>query len=696
MENKEINQVANKEITNEKIANKEVANKGKKSKEIKNREIILERLKRLNEKRAKEVAIEEQELDVFYKKHVSFTNYFKEKIKEYRELNAVLDEYTNVSLTYEELENEISGVASCLQSLGVKKGDFVALFSESNGRWVVMDQALTRNGAISTLRGTAAPIEELEYILEHSECVGVILQNKALYDKLKDVLSKFDLKFIILMFDNANDNDNKILMSYNDVITKGKDCDFVAPIINTDDEYSMSYTSGTTGNPKGVLITHKNMLSQVYSLKDWIQVEPGEKSLEILPVWHAYERTIFYAWLLGGAHVHFTNLSNLKKDLVKYQVDLICSVPRIWENIRIGIFQKLKQSSKWRYYFFDIGVKLSIKYQIHRMYSERRLTNKSTKYKLRSRIYHKIARAFIKPFHMLARKYLYEDVRKDFGLNLRLSISGGGSLAIKDQFFYDAIGVNLREGYGLTETSPVITMRKITEPNYLGSAGKPLKGTKIKIVDLDTFEYIGMYKKGLVLIKGPQVMKEYYKNKEATDAVIKDGWFNTGDLGWITKDCNLVIIGREKETIVLSSGENVEPVPIEAACLESMYIDQIVLVGQDMSSIGALVVPSDEALEKCGLLVNEMKSSKNITIEDVKLRDLIKQEINTYIKKKANLKPFEKIRQFEILKQGFNVENGMLNQTSKLRRNVIFEKYSKLISNMFAKNKKKSKNKGND
>ena len=655
-----------------------------------NLELELERLNRLNEKRAKEIAVEEKELDDFYKEYESFTNYFQKKISEFNELHAIVDSYTDVDLTYNELEDNIKNFASGLQSLGVKKGDFISLFSENNGRWVIIDQAIARNGAISTLRGTNAPIDELEYILSHSESKGVILQNKVIYEKLKDSLTKFNPSFIILMFDEISDikDTNNNIFSYNDVITKGKEHKFLEPSLSIFDPYSMSYTSGTTGNPKGVLITHKNMLSQVFSLKTWLYVQPGEKSLEILPVWHAYERTLQYAWFLGGANVHFTNLANLKKDLVRYEPDLICSVPRIWETMRIGIYQKLKQISHWRYYFFDIAVKLSIRYQIHRMYSERRITNKKTKYKLRSKIYHKIIRSFYKPLHLLSRKYLYAKVRKDFGLNFRLSISGGGSLAIKDQLFYDAIGVNLREGYGLTETSPVITMRKFDEPNYLGSAGKPLKGTKIKIVDPDTREYIGMYKKGLVLIKGPQVMKEYYKNKEATDAVINNGWFNTGDLGFITKDCNLVLIGRAKETIVLSNGENVEPVPIEAACLESPYIDQIVLVGQDKSSIGALVVPSDEALEKCGILINELKTSNNVTIQDVKLRDLIKQEINTYIKKKAKLKPFEKIKQFEILKTGFNTENGMLNQTSKLRRNVIFEKYSKLISKMFKKDRK--------
>ncbi len=649
----------------------------------------LDKLKNFKEKRQREIVEEGKVLEDFYKKSVSFGDYFSAQAIVHKDYKAITDEYSKIEMTYGELEEDIKKFSSGLQSLGLSKGEFACIFSENNGRWVVIDQSITRCGAVSTLRGANAPKDELEYIMSHSECVGIILQHKNLYDKLKDVLCKFNLKFIVLMFDktNAQDENGKVY-SYNDVLQIGELHHFVKPKIELDDNYSMLYTSGTTGNPKGAIITHKNILSQLVSITSSIRLQAGEKSLEVLPVWHAYERTLQYSWFCNGAHVHFTTLSGLKKDLTKYQVDLICSVPRIWETIRIGIYQKLKQTSMWTYYFFDLAVKFSILYKIHKMYSERRITNKKTKYKTRSKIYHRIVRTFIKPIHLFASKKIYKKIRENFGLNFRISISGGGSLSMKDQLFYDAIGVNLREGYGLTETSPVVVMRKSYEPNYLGSAGQPLLATDIKIVDPDTLEEIGMYRKGVLLVKGPQIMKGYYKNKEATDAVLKDGWFNTGDLGFITKENNLVIIGRSKETIVLSSGENVEPIPIEAACLESPYIDQIVLVGQDEGSVGALVVPSDEALKKCGVIANELKSTKRLTIQDTTLRELIKKEINTYIKSKSQLKPFEKIKQFEILKNGFNLENGMLNEVSKIKRNVIFEKYSSLIMNMFSKNKK--------
>ena len=390
---------------------------------------------------------------------------------------------------------------------------------------------------------------------------------------------------------------------------------------------------------------------------------------------------------MSGCHLHFTTLSGLKNDLVTYNVGAMMTVPRIWEAIRLSIFQRLKRKSHMKYRLFDFALKLSIMYKIHKMYSERRIVNKRTGYKKLSNMYHKFVRTFLKPFHILFTNTLYASVKRNAGINFRVCMSGGGSLSMKDQLFYDAIGVNLREGYGLTETSPILTMRYVNQRNFLGSCGKPFLATELKIVDVETKKELGIFQKGVLYARGYQVMKGYYKDEAATKAVIdEDGWFNTGDIGWLTGDNNLVLVGRMKETIVLSNGENIEPVPIEEACLESPYIEQIVLVGQDESSLGALVVPSESALEKCGLLAKDLKSGKTLSIKDQTLHDLIKKEIATYIKNKKNLQPFENIKQFEVLKEDFNTANGMMSQTSKLKRNRIFERYRQIISNMFDKN----------
>ena len=643
------------------------------------------------EKRAEEVVGELKEIDEFVNKYKSLSNYFKYKIAEYGDLEAITDKYCKVELTYKELEENISNFASGLQSLGVEKGSHVGILTENNGRFIICEHSVLRCGGVAVLRGSNAPVDELEYIVHHSDSSVLILKDKNLFNKVKSFLNQCNLKFVVLMFDDDVDKEGVVCPVYNfdEIIEKGKNHQFYEVEINPEDDALIFYTSGTTGNPKGVLLTHKNNLSQYPSIFEGLSVKKGEKTLQILPIWHTYEHIVQNYFFISGCHLYFTTIPKLKDDLVKYDIDILASVPRIWEAIRLGVYQKLKQSSNIAYYIFDFAVKTSIYYKIHKMYAERRITNKKSRYKLRGRIYHKFMRSFIKPLHVLFTKTIYKKLKTAAGLNFRATISGGGAITMKDELFYDAIGVNLRVGYGLTETSPVLTLRYVNDKNYLGSAGRPFKGTDIKIVDAQTMQPLGIFNKGIVMVKGPQVMKGYYKDEESTKKVLsEDGWFNTGDLGWLTGDDNLVLVGRMKETIVLSNGENVEPVPIEEACLGSPYIDQIVLVGQDENSIGALVVPSHEALEKCAIAAKNLTSGKNLTINNPTLRELIKHELNKYIKNKPNLKSFEAIKHFEVLKDTFNIDNGMMSNTAKIKRNNVFETYKDIISKMFSdKNK---------
>ena len=637
----------------------------------------------------KQLLSDRRQMEKFLSDKTSFNTYFKEKISGYGKMPAITDTYNGLELNYKEVEEQISLLSSALQSFGVKRGNFVGIFTENQGRWAICEQAVMRCGAVATLRGSTCPVGELDYIMGHSDAIGIFVRDGHLLTKLKPYLKNHALNFVIVMFKSEKDDLSGVgtpVMYFEDALEKGKNYTFQVPEQTIDDYAVMMYTSGTTGNPKGVLLTHKNILSQMPALERGVNTQKGENTLQILPVWHAYEHTTQLYFYTCGCHLHFTTLKDLKNDLSRYKIDTMMSVPRIWEAIRLGVFQKLKQTSHFKYRIFDFGVKLSIKYKIHKMYSERRITNKKHAYHFYMNWYHRFVRLFMKPVHVLLTHTIYRAVKNAIGLNFKLSVSGGSSLALKDQLFYDAIGVNLREGYGLTETSPIITLRHADKMNYLGSCGQPFMATEVKVFDMETDKELGVFQKGVVKARGYQIMHGYYKDQKATDAVLdKDGWFTTGDIGWLTYDNNLVLVGRMKETIVLSNGENVEPVPIEEACLESPYIDQIMLVGQDKSSLGALVVPSESALKKCGILANDLKSGKNLSIKDQTLRDLIKREIATYIKNKQNLKNFEQIKQFEVLNENFNMDNGMLSQTAKIKRNNIFEKYKATISEMFEK-----------
>ena len=643
------------------------------------RQILLQR-KMLSAKRR---------VEKFLSSQVSFNDYVENSIIQYGEIPAITDTYNGIEINYKELAEQIRNFSAVLQSFGVQKGDFVGIYTENNGRWSPCELAVMKCGAICTLRGSSSPVGELDFIMEHSQMTGVILRNGKLLNELKPYINKHNLKFIILMFKSDKDDFSNVdipVHYYEDVVEIGKSLEFHEIEQNIEEPCSMLYTSGTTGNPKGVIISHKNLLAQIPGLREGFGSQKGENTLQILPVWHSYEQMAQLYYISGGCHLHFTTLAGLKNDLSQYDIKALMCVPRIWESIRLRIFQKLKQTSHFKYRLFDFGLKISLKYKIHKMYSERRIPNKQTAYHAMTGYYHKFVRSFLKPLHVLFMKTLYKQIKTENGINFRVALSGGGSLSLKDQLFYDAIGVNLREGYGLTETSPILTLRSIREPNLLGSCGRPMPGTEIQVRDIETGEELGIYQKGVVFAKGYQVTKGYYKNDAATKAVFSDdGWFNTGDIGWMTADKDLILVGRMKETIVLSNGENVEPIPIEEACLESPYIDQIVLVGQDEASIGALVVPSEAALEKCKLLANDLKSGSTLSIKDQTLRDLIKKEIATYIKNKQNLKPFEQIKQFEVLNESFRTDNGMMSQTSKIKRNNVFEKYKSTITGMFEK-----------
>ena len=611
-------------------------------------------------------------------------------MEKYSTYHAITDRYNKISMTYGELREEMNLFATGLQSLGVKKGDKVGLFAESNGLWMATSMAIIKCGAVDVIRGSNAPLEELHYITAHADCKGLILRDEKLYNSMKPFLEKYRLDFVIVTYSNCDLDTTNVkskVYTHQDILQLGKENSFTPVEMTRDDDCSILYTSGTTGNPKGVLLSHENTIYQLEVVHEGFLAQPGENTLQILPIWHSYERIGQCYYISRGCHLHYTTLTGLKNDLASYDIDTFMSVPRIWESIRTGVYQKLKQSSPVLYNIFDFAIKTSISYKTHKMYGERRITNKLT-YNALSTMRHRVIRSFIKPLHVLFSNTLYKKIKKAVGLsNIRASISGGGALSMQDELFYDAIGVNLRIGYGLTETAPVLTLRNVYDKNFLGSAGSPLPGTDLKIVDPKTFEDLPRFNKGLVIVKGPQIMKGYYKDEDATRKVFtEDGYFITGDLGWLTNENNLVLVGRLKETIVLSSGENVEPVPIEEAILLSPYIDQIVLVGQDKSGVGALVVPSKEALEKCGISMKDLSSYKdNNVLTDAKLETLIKNEINTHIVNKPNLRVFEKVKQFTMLNESFSVENGLMSATQKVKRNKVFEKYEKVIGNMYNK-----------
>jgi long-chain acyl-CoA synthetase len=305
-----------------------------------------------------------------------------------------------------------------------------------------------------------------------------------------------------------------------------------------------------------------------------------------------------------------------------------------------------------------------------------------------------IQATILAPLHAVGEKLVYAKVREATGGKVKQIVSGGGALPRYVDNFFEIVGVEVFVGYGLTETSPVTHVRRSWR-NIRGAAGLPIPGTEVKIVHPETRKPLENEQRGLVLLRGPQIMQGYYQNPEATaKAIDSEGWFDSGDLGWVSDKNDLILTGRAKDTIVLTNGENIEPQPIEDACLRSPYIDQIMLVGQDQRYIGALIVPNIEALEKWAqeqnldLCIQEdnvtLSGSQKINLESKIIQDLFRQELNREVQNRPGYRPDDRINPFRLILEPFSMENGMMTQTLKIRRHVVTEHYHEMINGMFA------------
>ena len=377
--------------------------------------------------------------------------------------------------------------------------------------------------------------------------------------------------------------------------------------------------------------------------------------------------------------MNYTNTANFKADIKKYNPHYVITVPRIWEAIYNGIQTEIKKQPAFKQKSLNFFLEQSQKH-----IKASRIANfvcaENIKCSIASRLEAFTISKLTYPMHKMAESLLYKKLRLALGNNFKIGICGGGALAGHLEDFYEAAGIEIRVGYGLTETAPVLTLRN-DEANLKLSAGKPLPRTEIKIVNPETGKKEGYFKTGVVMARGEQVMKGYYKNPEATKQVLsEDGWFNTGDLGWLTPKNDLILTGRYKDLIVLSNGENIEPQPIEEVCLTSPYIDQIMLVGQDKNHLGALICPNIETIKDC---TNHADASHIYHCPQVK--KLLKKELNTLIQKRSGYRNFQLINRLKMIDEPFTIENGLMTRTMKIKKAEIQKKYEFLIEEMFKK-----------
>ncbi|MBH8573370.1 long-chain fatty acid--CoA ligase [Nostocaceae cyanobacterium CENA369] len=598
-----------------------------------------------------------------------------------------------VVITYTQLAKQIQQFATGLQALGIKEGDRISLIADNSPRWFIADQGIMTAGAIDAVRSSQAEKEELLFIVANSGSTALVVEDLKTFSRLRDRLDDLPVTLVIILSDEAPPQAETIkVLNYSQLIEIGASNTLVKVEHNPNTLATLIYTSGTTGKPKGVMLSHSNLMHQVRALGAVIQPEPGESVLSILPTWHSYERSGEYFLLSQGCTQVYTNLRSVKRDLREFKPHYMIAVPRLWESIYEGVQKQFREQPAKKQRLINFLLSNSEKYiQNQRIAQGLYLDNLNSS--AVERLTASIKATALYPLHALGERLVYAKVREATGGQIKYVISGGGALPRHIDNFFEIVGVELLQGYGLTETSPVTNARRPWR-NFRGSSGQPIPGTEVKIVDPETRKPLPAGERGLVLLKGPQVMQGYYHNPEATaKAIDPEGWFDSGDLGWVTPENDLVLTGRAKDTIVLSNGENIEPQPIEDACLRSPYIDQIMLVGQDQRSLGALIVPNLEALEKWAESQNlklslqdkdDSSSSQKIDLESKIIQDLFRQELNREVKNRPGYRADDRIGPFKLILESFSIENGLMTQTLKIRRHIVTERYHDIINGMFA------------
>ena len=598
-----------------------------------------------------------------------------------------------VKLTFSQLYEQLKIFAAGLQSLGIVENDKICLIADNSPRWFIADQGSMLAGASNAVRSSQSDPNELLHILQDSDSSILIVEDIKTLEKLYSFSDQFNLRLIILLSNEKSNLEIPVkVLNFTELMKLGKNFDLRSIVKKDTDLATLIYTSGTTGKPKGAMLSHGNILHQIRSLDTIIKPKPGDRILSILPSWHSYERSAEYFLLSQGCTLIYTNIRNFKNDLKKFKPHHMVGVPRLWESLYEVIKKQFREQSVAKEKIIKYCFENSLKFIVcRRIFNCLSLENLKPSFQTRAMAFIRLIALY--PIHKLADLLVYRQIRDNLGGSFKTLISGGGSLAKHLDDFYEIIDIPILVGYGLTETSPVANART-HKHNLRGTAGQPIAGTEINIVDPNTRQILSKGKCGLILIRGPQVMQGYYKKIEETNKV-KDsqGWFDSGDLGWLTPMNDLVITGRIKDTIVLSNGENIEPQPIEDACLRSVYIDQIMLVGQDQKMLGALIVPNLDMLKSWAedqnlhLNIPSKDELKNVLADNdlysQSIQDLYRKELKKEVQNRPGYRSDDLIKTFDFILEPFSIENNMMTQTLKMKRLVIMKHYQVIIDKMF-------------
>ncbi len=566
-----------------------------------------------------------------------------------------------IGLTYDELYEKVEALAIGLLNLGVRPYDRIGILSENRIEWILADLAIVSIGASDVPIFPILTAKQVEYIFSDCQVSTIFVSNNFQLDKVmqfKDLLQS--LRHIIVMNEEFKVDDVAVKsMKY--IMERGssiKNADEREQIflehckkVKQDDLLTLIYTSGTTGTPKGVMLTHKNVCSNVMNSVKTVEFTENDTVLSFLPLCHSYERTTgYYSALSVGATIYLAeSVDTVATNLLEAKPTLLTTVPRLLETVKKRIFSNVEKEKSSKKKVFLWAVKIG------REYIRRKLENKS--------IFQ------IALFYSIADKLVFSKIRERFGGRIQKIVSGGAALSDEVHEFFLSAGLNVLQGYGLTEASPVVAVGQ-TWDIEIGTIGKPLINVEVKLAD-----------DGEILVRGDNVMKGYWKDPIATEEVIdSDGWLHTGDIGLWTEKGNLRITDRKKNIFVNSGGKNIAPQLIENLLCQSKYIEHVVIIGDSREYCTALISPDFNRLAE---LADDF-GIKYITPEEL----IINDKIINHIKKdidylQQDLSKFEKVRKFRMLSQPFTIENGELSLKMSIKRHVVEQKYSELIEAMY-------------
>lgn len=633
---------------------------------------------------------------------------FREKVK--RVPNLTLQAVKNksgvfVRYSYSQVYQHVIELAWSLKKLGIKKGDHVGMMSDNRREWLISDLALLSLGACDVPRGCDSMGIEIRFILDFADCVCSFFENGKQLEKVLENTAEVPKLKTAVLFDYPGEEivqkaeslgihvvnyhfleSEGVGLSKDDWIQIENGMDSIQP----SDLATIIFTSGTTGVPKGVQLTHDNFIAECEVAHHCLGLmQRGDIWLTVLPVWHSFERAFCYMVIAleGGFAYSKPIASVLLSDMALVQPQWMNAVPRLWESVAQGLFREIKKQSDMRQWVFNTFVGLGKMY-----YKAKELVfGLKCRYKWYPRFLDSVA-GFV-PFvllwipHILGEHFVFKKIRAKFGGKIRGAISGGGALQPNTEAFFHAVGFNLLEGYGMTETSPVISVRNSKKPRS-NNVGLIFPSFELKIVrekDGKPVDSVPLKpgKKGLVLVKGRQVMKGYYKRDDLTSEIIDaEGFLNTGDIGMISCDNELKIVGRAKDTIVLLGGENIEPLVIEKTLNSSAFVERCVVLGQDQKYVSALIVPDEVSVTSFAEENSILYDNYENLLETNEIQNLFRAEIDALVNAKNGFRTCERIFKFKLLQQSFQVGRE-INMKQELMRHKIQELYKKEIKFLF-------------